>query len=159
MLSRTVAGLVPEGRLAAGLGRVQDDHPEVEVGSYPFFRDGRLGVSVVMRGFDGGALEAAAEDVRALIRAQDGTPLEGEPGLVELGFRSLRAFPEARSGSLCLEVPEGIPLAGLAKSLGERGVVVSTPDGFLRFAPHWPNASAEVPFVLEAVHDAVREIR
>ncbi|MCB9603376.1 MAG: aminotransferase class V-fold PLP-dependent enzyme [Sandaracinus sp.] len=82
-----------------------------------------------------------------------------EPGLVELGFRSLRAFPEARSGSLCLEVPEGIPLAGLAKSLGERGVVVSTPDGFLRFAPHWPNASAEVPFVLEAVHDAVREIR
>ncbi|MCP5368488.1 MAG: competence/damage-inducible protein A [Hyphomicrobiales bacterium] len=91
MLSRTVAGLVPEGRLAAGLGRVQDDHPEVEVGSYPFFRDGRLGVSVVMRGFDPAALEATAADVRTLIRDLGGSPIEGEPGQEDLGKNDLAA--------------------------------------------------------------------
>ena len=36
-------------------------------------------------------------------------------------------------------------------ALNAAGVSCSTPDGHLRFAPHWPNALAEVDRVLAAV--------
>ena len=35
----------------------------------------------------------------------------------------------------------------MAHALNHAGVAVSTPDGYLRFAPHWPNALDEVPRV------------
>ncbi len=79
-----------------------------------------------------------------------------EAGLLERGFRSLRTpDPARRSGILAVEPPPGLAFGELAAGLGERGVVVSTPDGLLRFAPHWPNALDEVPRVLGAL-DEVR---
>ena len=42
--------------------------------------------------------------------------------------------------------------------IGDRGVVCSTPDGKLRFAPHWPNACAEIPGVLAAIDAALRAV-
>jgi len=77
-LSKTIASLVPEGELASGLGEVQARHPDLDIGSYPFFRHGTLGVSVVMRGLDGDELDTAAEAVRGLIRGLGGEPIEGE---------------------------------------------------------------------------------
>jgi len=38
-------------------------------------------------------------------------------------------------------------------------VIVNTPDGLMRFAPHWPNAHDEVPRVLDAVDEALAELR
>lgn len=82
-----------------------------------------------------------------------------EPALLEMGFRSLRAGdPSSRSASLCVLPPPGVDVRALHRGLLSRGVVASIPDGFLRFAPHWPNASAEVPFVIESLHSALREI-
>ncbi len=80
-----------------------------------------------------------------------------EPGLVERGFRSLRARePGRRSGILSLEPPAGLTAAALARELRARGVGCSTPDGALRFSPHWPSAPGEIPGVLEAVDGALR---
>ena len=76
VLSRTVVAHVPEGKMAAGLGAAQAAHPEVEIGSYPFFRDGKLGASLVVRGTDAAAVAAAIEAVKAAIRAQGGEPVE-----------------------------------------------------------------------------------
>lgn len=82
-----------------------------------------------------------------------------EPGLRVLGFRSMRVGDSsARSGSLCALPPEGTSIQGLVRGLGERGIVASIPDGFLRFAPHWPNSLAEVPFVLDALRAVLREL-
>ncbi len=79
-----------------------------------------------------------------------------EPALVERGFTSVRASdPELRSGSLCFLPPEGLELGPFNVALGERGVAASTPDGHLRFAPHWPNGLAEVEVVRDAVADAL----
>jgi molybdenum cofactor synthesis domain-containing protein len=74
IVSRTVAAYLPEGALAAGLRDLQERWPTIEIGSYPYFRHGRLGVSVVLRGTDGGGLDAAAEAVRALVRDLGGAP-------------------------------------------------------------------------------------
>ncbi len=82
-----------------------------------------------------------------------------ERGLVARGFASLRsADPDGRSCILGALPPEGSghTAVTLARALADRGVVVSTPDGVLRFAPHWPNHPDEVPAVLDAVDHALR---
>ncbi len=78
MLSRTLASFVPEGLMGTPLGRIQEDHPEVEIGSYPFFRGGRPGTSLVVRGAEAARVEAAVEALRALIRRFGGEPVEDE---------------------------------------------------------------------------------
>jgi hypothetical protein len=81
-----------------------------------------------------------------------------EAGLVARGFESLRAEGEAsRSCILGVRPPAGCARTApmLQRTLGERGVVTSVPDGVLRFAPHWPNHPREVPDVLAAVDEAL----
>ena len=79
VLSCAIACHVQEGTLAEGLARVQADFPDVEIGSYPFFRHGKLGVALVLRTPDKARLDLAAEKVEALIRAKGGEPMEDRP--------------------------------------------------------------------------------
>ena len=68
-----------------------------------------------------------------------------EPVLTERGYRSLRARePAGRSGILSFVPPEGVDVIELQHRLREGGVVVATPDGVLRLAPHWCNSADEV---------------
>ena len=76
--SITITAFITEGDLAGPLGRLQDEFPAVEMGSYPFFRTGRLGSSLVLRSTDGPALEAAAGRLRAMIRDLGAEPEEDE---------------------------------------------------------------------------------
>ena len=79
-----------------------------------------------------------------------------EGGLISRGFVSLRSRdPAARSCILSVLPPNPGDVLGLQRELAERGVACSTPDGLLRFAPHWPNSLDEVPFVLSAVDAAL----
>jgi molybdenum cofactor synthesis domain-containing protein len=76
MLSCTVTCNLGEGVIAQDLSAVQDLYPDLEIGSYPYFRRGAFGTSLVLRGTDEARLEAAAEAVRDLIRNNGGTPGE-----------------------------------------------------------------------------------
>jgi cysteine desulfurase/selenocysteine lyase len=79
-----------------------------------------------------------------------------EEGLVALGCESVRSRePEGRSAILSVKLPGEHSLATVAGELAAAGVFVSTPDGHLRFAPHFPNALDEVPEVLRAVEAAL----
>ncbi len=61
-LSRAITVLAPEGDVAnAGLGELQDRFPEVEIGSYPFWRPEGPGTTVVIRGTDQTKIDAAAK--------------------------------------------------------------------------------------------------
>ena len=80
ILSRTVTGYgLMEGAIAAGLEAVQKRFPQLDLGSYPFYRPNGGGVSIVAKGTDQPAIEAAIEEVRGLMRNLDVTPVEGEP--------------------------------------------------------------------------------
>lgn len=84
---------------------------------------------------------------------------ELEPALVARGFTSLRSpVPARRSGILAALPPAGVSVVDLHRELGARGVSCSIPDGRLRFSPHWPNSRSEIPFVVEAVDDALRTL-
>lgn len=67
--SRTVTSHTPESAIAIGLGEIQDEFPQVEIGSYPFFQDGKVGVSVVLRGVDEDSLSRAENAVAALVES------------------------------------------------------------------------------------------
>ncbi len=74
--------------------------------------------------------------------------------LKDLGFTSLRG--KRGSGILSVIPPSGLAVTDICRKLGERGIVCSTPDGLLRFAPHWPNPLGEVPLIEEAVREELR---
>jgi len=71
-----------EGALAAGFEAIAEQHPELDLGSYPFHRpDGRRGVALVCKGTDIARLDHAAAQVKMLIADLGATPIEGEPPL------------------------------------------------------------------------------
>ena len=49
ILSYTISLRTVESEIASSLTKVQDKNKEVEIGSYPFFHAGKLGVSIVLR--------------------------------------------------------------------------------------------------------------
>jgi molybdenum cofactor synthesis domain-containing protein len=77
MLSRSLSCQLGEGVLANDLSARQDRWPDVEIGSYPYFRRGDFGVTLVLRGTDRTRLDSATEELRALIVTLGGDPQEG----------------------------------------------------------------------------------
>jgi molybdopterin-biosynthesis enzyme MoeA-like protein len=78
MLSRSVRIDAPEGDVATGLSKLQAAHPEVQIGSYPFFEKKRLGTYVVLRCVDREKLAAALDALWALIAKEQFPAVAGE---------------------------------------------------------------------------------
>jgi molybdenum cofactor synthesis domain-containing protein len=74
--SLAIAAYLAEGTIAQGLGELAARYPDVDLGSYPFHRQGRFGTSIVGRSTDVGRLVAAAAELRRLMRALGAEPLE-----------------------------------------------------------------------------------
>ena len=68
-----------EGAIAAGLGSIQSDYPQVDLGSYPFYRMGGNGVALVAKGTDLPMLERCIAEVARLIAAMGHEAIAGEP--------------------------------------------------------------------------------
>ena len=49
IISHTISLRTVESEIANSLSKVQDNNKDVEIGSYPFFHAGKLGVSIVLR--------------------------------------------------------------------------------------------------------------
>ncbi len=77
LLSRTIGCWSPESEVADLLAEVERAHPDCRIGSYPFFRDGRVGANFVIRGTVAGALEACAADLAGRLEAKGFTPVSG----------------------------------------------------------------------------------
>ncbi|PCI37210.1 MAG: competence/damage-inducible protein A [Rhodospirillaceae bacterium] len=67
-----------EGMIGEDLRILQDQHPNVDIGSYPFLKMGGFGVNLVVRGEDKDAVVGACADLKTLIEKAGGTPIEGE---------------------------------------------------------------------------------
>ena len=72
--SQSVAVYLPESAIADPFSKLQARYPQVEMGSYPFNREGRFGATLVLRSTDQKQLENAMQEVRAMIIAAGGTP-------------------------------------------------------------------------------------
>jgi molybdenum cofactor synthesis domain-containing protein len=65
ILSASVDTYLREGDFADALTEIQNRHPTVEIGSYPFNRDGRFGATLVARGTDRALLAKVVEEIVA----------------------------------------------------------------------------------------------
>jgi molybdenum cofactor synthesis domain-containing protein len=63
------AGSLPEGLYGEALGAIASAHPNVAIGSYPSFRDGRFNNQIVVRGKDEEAVAAARRAVEEMVAA------------------------------------------------------------------------------------------
>ncbi|HYD97970.1 MAG TPA: competence/damage-inducible protein A [Alphaproteobacteria bacterium] len=70
----SVTGAFAEGMVATALGEIAAGHPDLDIGSYPFLRAGKIGTSLVLRGTDPARLDAATAAVVALVRGQGVEP-------------------------------------------------------------------------------------
>jgi molybdenum cofactor synthesis domain-containing protein len=65
--SRSLRTLLPEGRIAAPLEAIQQAHPELRIGSYPFYDPegtaGGAGTTLVVRGRDNNEIAAAVTEI------------------------------------------------------------------------------------------------
>jgi selenocysteine lyase/cysteine desulfurase len=110
------------------------------------------------------ALEASLEPIRTLTPSAIFTHVSGyldelEAGIIGRGLTSLRSSrAERRSGILSIVPPASTSATELMLGLRRRRVEVTTPDGLLRFAPHFPNARSEIPRVLAALDETLSEL-
>ena len=77
--SRNVDVFLREGDIAEPLERIAAQYPEIEIGSYPFSREGRFGANLVVRGTDVGRLEEALTQIVATMTELGGDSSVGPP--------------------------------------------------------------------------------
>jgi molybdopterin-biosynthesis enzyme MoeA-like protein len=69
LLSRTIGCWVPESEVSDLLRDTEQSHEGCQIGSYPFFRDGRAGANFVIRSTDQAALDACMKDLNGDLAA------------------------------------------------------------------------------------------
>ena len=63
ILSHTISLRTVESEIAKSLTDVQDDNKDLEIGSYPFFQAGKLGVSIVIRSEDQSKIDKCSKEI------------------------------------------------------------------------------------------------
>lgn len=72
IFSASVDVYLREGEIAGPLERIAASCPDVEIGSYPFSKQGRFGASLVVRGTDPGRIEHVLAEITAAMQALGG---------------------------------------------------------------------------------------
>ena len=68
ILSHTINLRTVESEIASSLTQVQDKNKDVEIGSYPFFHAGKLGVSVVLRSENQSKIDNCSSQILEFIK-------------------------------------------------------------------------------------------
>jgi len=66
ILSHTISLKTVESEIASSLTEIQNNNQDVEIGSYPFFQAGKLGVSIVMRSEDKSKIDSCSSKILEL---------------------------------------------------------------------------------------------
>ena len=68
ILSKTISVSTVESEIAKSLEDVQNKFLQVEIGSYPFFRLGKVGVSIVLRSTEWNLIENCSKQIKSFIQ-------------------------------------------------------------------------------------------
>ena len=71
ILNHTISLKTVESEIANSLTKVQDQNKDVEIGSYPFFRQGKLGVSIVLRSVDQNKIDICNSQILEFVKAKN----------------------------------------------------------------------------------------
>ena len=68
ILSKTISVITVESEIAKPLEDIQNKFKNIEIGSYPFFRKGKIGVSIVMRSTEKNLIGICAKQIANLVK-------------------------------------------------------------------------------------------
>ena len=71
ILSKTMNLKTVESEIAESLERVQNKFKDIEIGSYPFFRKGKVGVSIVIRSTEEKLISICYKDIEDFIKKKN----------------------------------------------------------------------------------------
>ena len=71
ILSKTISLKTVESEIANSLTKVQDNNKDVEIGSYPFFHAGKLGVSIVLRSENQNRIDSCNSKILEFIKEKE----------------------------------------------------------------------------------------
>jgi molybdenum cofactor synthesis domain-containing protein len=77
LLSRTVGCWIAESEVAELLRATEKAHEECQIGSYPFFRDGKTGANFVIRSTETASIDACAHDLVTALSAMGHDTADG----------------------------------------------------------------------------------
>ncbi|WJY19210.1 molybdopterin-binding protein [Alteriqipengyuania flavescens] len=77
LLSETIGGFIPESEVSDLLREVEKAHEQCQIGSYPFFKEGRVGANFVIRSTDAAEL---AQCLDALCQGLSEAGWDWQPG-------------------------------------------------------------------------------
>lgn len=73
--TRTIGCSIPESAIAVELGVLAEKYTDIEFGSYPYFRPGGYGLSLVIRGKDEARMDVAEAELFALLERLEASPV------------------------------------------------------------------------------------
>jgi len=68
ILNKTITLTTVESEIAGALEKIQNKYEDVEIGSYPFFKEGKVGVSIVIRSTDQNLIFDCYKDIKDSIK-------------------------------------------------------------------------------------------
>jgi len=68
ILNKTITLRTVESEIAVPLEKVQNKYEDVEIGSYPFFKQGKVGVSIVVRSTDKNLISDSCKDIKDFVK-------------------------------------------------------------------------------------------
>ena len=71
ILTHTISLRTIESEIANSLTRVQDKNSDVEIGSYPFFQAGKLGVSIVIRSEEQAKIDVCISQILDFVKEKN----------------------------------------------------------------------------------------
>ena len=76
VLTASISTNLGESVLAEGMGKIQEENNDVSIGSYPYFKKGKLGVNIVLRSIEHDCLLKQIESILDLVKEKGGKILE-----------------------------------------------------------------------------------
>ncbi len=74
VLSQSIAVPMPESALADDLARIAETYPSVQIGSYPYYRDGHVGLHVVVRSTSKTDIKTTIDAIETVVLKHGVTP-------------------------------------------------------------------------------------
>ena len=71
VISKTLNLRTVESEIAKSLTEIQNQNSDVEIGSYPFFRAGKLGVSIVLRSTEQNKIDKCSDQILHFVKEKN----------------------------------------------------------------------------------------
>ena len=71
ILNSTISLRTVESEIAKSITKIQNKNKDVEIGSYPFFRAGKLGVSIVLRSSNKNKLDECSMEIMEFVKSKN----------------------------------------------------------------------------------------